>query len=320
MTPDYYKILEVTRNASDAEIKKQYRRLARKYHPDVSKLRNAEKRFKEINEAYEVLKDKTKRQNYDQFGDPKGSPWQGQSGYRQQPGGNASNEQFNFNFEQGSDNFGGFGQGSFSDIFERMFNSKAENMGRRGASQQRTQQSSSRQNQTSADAKTLDIKVKLEDIVRGAEKIFNLTLPGEKEVKRIKVKIPQGITEGKKIRLSGQGTQGRDILLRINYEPHDYFQVDGNDLYLQLPITEWEAALGASVSVPTLAGNVEIKIPQGSQSGRKLRIKGYGLGKPAGELYTILQIKLPPSLNAEAEKLYQKLKQTCPFNPREHFR
>ena len=322
MALDYYKILGVSRNASDAEIKKQYRRLARKYHPDVSKLKDAEARFKEINEAYEVLKNKEKRKNYDQFGHPDGNPFQ--SGFHTGAGsaGQAGAQSWS------SSDFGGFGQGSFSDIFERMFNQGARKQHNRqggfnqghhlnfttGANARSSKQTGSDETQ-----QIVNISVSLEDAYQGAEKSFRINIPGHKQAKRLKVKIPAGIKEGQKIRLSGQGGHGQDLYLKVKYKPHPLFQVKGNDIYLDLPVTVWEAALGEKISVPTLSQPVGLKIPPGSQSGKKLRLKNRGLGKPAGDLYVNLQIKLDPQPDANMLKLYQQMKKISHFNPRSHF-
>jgi len=306
MALDYYKILGVDKNASDDEIKKQYRRLARKYHPDVSKLRNAEKRFKEINEAYDVLKSKEKRANYDQFGSPDGNPW-GAGGFTPPPGGRSS---------QGDD-FGGFGQGSFSDIFGKMFN--------QGGSQ-RSQRSpfddpfSGGPKTSKPEAQTVDVSVDLEDIYNGGNKTFVLTMPGQQEPKRLKVKIPKGVKEGQKIRLSGQGNQGSDLFLKINYKKHSLYQVEGPDIMLDLPLTPWEAALGTQVSIPTLGGKVEMKIPPGSQGGKKMRLKGRGLGnKAVGDQYVTIVIKIPPETDKKLAALYEKMKNLSQYNPRPHF-
>jgi len=315
MALDYYQILGVSKNASDAEIKSQYRKLARKYHPDVSKLKNAEKRFKEVNEAYDVLKNKEKRRQYDMFGHAGGAAGAGFN-----PGGGFNAGGFNQGQESGFQGFGQGGFGSFSDIFENMFKNQSQssagfNRSSRTQNTQHTQQQS-----RSSNAQTLDIHVPLEDVFLGAEKVFNLSIPGEKNPKKIKVKIPKGITAGKKIRLPNQGKHNNDILLKINYSKHDLYEVKDNDILLNLPITIWEAAIGATISVPTLGGKVDLKIPPDSQSGRKLRLKGQGLGSPAGDLYVTLMIKIPPSTNNELAKLYSQIKHCAPYDPREHFK
>jgi curved DNA-binding protein len=316
MPTDFYKILGVERNASDAEIKKQYRRLARKYHPDVSKLKNAEKRFKEVNEAYDVLKNKEKRSNYDNFGSADGNPYGG-GGFRPPPNGGPQ-----YQSSRGADagDFGGFGQGNFGDIFDTMFNSGGQTQqshdgfssrpgagtgGFSGASNKPAEQS-------------IEVSVSLEDVFNGAEKTFRLSLPGQKEPKRLKVKIPKGIKEGQKIRLSKQGSNGADVFLVIKYTKHHLYTLEANDVFINLPITVWEAALGTTLTIPTLGGNVEMKIPAGSQSGKKLRLKGRGLGKVPGYQYVTLLIKLDPNPNKEVEELYTKIKELSDFNPREN--
>ncbi|MFK5987076.1 MAG: DnaJ C-terminal domain-containing protein [Pseudomonadota bacterium] len=311
MPTDYYKILGVDRNASDDEIKKQYRRLARKYHPDVSKLRNAEKRFKEVNEAYDVLKNKEKRNNYDRFGSADGNPFQG-GGFTPPPNGGAG-----FNSANRSD-FGGFGQGSFSDIFDKMFNQEAPS----GQPQDGFSRSSGFTGNPQASTQpeqTIEVSVSLEDVFSGSEKTFRLSLPGLKEAKRLKVKIPKGIKEGQKIRLSKQGSQGADLYLKIKYKKHQLYTIEGNDIHLNLPITVWEAALGGTLSIPTLGGIVEMKIPAGSQSGKKLRLKGRGLGIVPGNQYVTLLIKLESDPDSKMQKLYQQMKEISLFNPRETF-
>jgi curved DNA-binding protein len=310
MPLDYYKILGVSHSSSDDEIKKQYRRLARKYHPDVSKLKNAEKRFKEVNEAYDVLKNKEKRSNYDRFGSADGNPFQG-GGFKPPPQGGAR-----YRSSGQQNDFGGFGQGSFSDIFDHMFTG--------GGSSQRQDGFSSdagfTQNQSSkAPEQTIEVSVSLEDVYQGIEKTFRLTLPGQKEAKRLKVKIPKGIKEGQKIRLNKQGHQGADLFLKIQFKKHHLFSIEGNDIHLNLPITVWEAALGATLSIPTLGGTVEMKMPAGSQSGKKLRLKGRGLGANPGDQYVTLLIKLDPKPNKEMDKIYQQMKKLSQFNPREKF-
>lgn len=306
---DYYKILGVSRSSSDAEIKKQYRRLARKYHPDVSKEANAETRFKEISEAYDVLKDKKKRANYDQFGTPDGNPFGG-GGFTPPPGGGGN----------WKGNFGGFNQGSFNDIFDNMFK------GARGG--QFNDNPFSGQQRSHAQSRGKDnnvvIHVDLEDAFHGANRTINLRIPGESGTKKLKIKIPKGIKEGQKIRLGGQGSKGQhrngDLLLEIKFNKHRYFTVDGKDIHLTLPITPWEAALGAKVSIPTLGGKVDMKLPPNTQSGKKLRLKGRGMpGKEPGDQYVQLQIIAPEAKTEEMKKLYEKMAKISDFNPRKGF-
>ncbi|MCU7835071.1 MAG: DnaJ domain-containing protein [gamma proteobacterium symbiont of Taylorina sp.] len=304
---DYYKTLGVKHNASDAEIKKQYRRLARKYHPDVSKLSNAEARFKEINEAYDVLKDKEKRSNYDHFGAAGANPFGG--GFTPPPGGARSN-------------FGGFGQGNFSDIFDNMFKNA-----RGGQFNESTfsQQGASQQGRASkGENQTVKISVTLEDAYHGANRTINIHIPGESGNKKLKIKIPKGIKEGQKIRLSGQGSHGvhskGDLLLEVSFAKHKHFTIDEKDISLILPITPWEAALGTSLSIPTLGGIVEMKLPENTKGGKKLRLKGRGLpGKHAGDQYVILQIMTPEADTDELKKLYKKMQDISQFNPREGY-
>ena len=306
---DYYKVLGVNRNASDAEIKKQYRRLARKYHPDVSKLSNAEARFKEISEAYDVLKDKEKRANYDQFGSVDGNPFQG--GFTPPPGGGWGGSR---------SNFGGFNQGSFSDIFDNMFKNA------RGGKFQNDPFSHQSQHQGKAkgDDQTVSISVDIEDAYHGANRTVNLHVPGEAGNKKLKVKIPKGIKEGQKIRLGGQGKKGLhingDLLLEIKFNKHKYFTVEEKDIILTFPIAPWEAALGAKLSIPTLGGTVEMKLPANTKGGKKLRLKGRGLpGKEAGDQYVILQIVTPEAKTDEMKKLYEDMELISQFNPRDNF-
>lgn len=296
---DYYKILGVSRGASTDEIKKSYRRLARKYHPDVSKEANAETRFKEVTEAYEVLKDKDKRSAYDQLG----SNWkQGQD----------------FTPPPGWENMGGFGgagfggagaaSGGFSDFFESVFGG--------GFGGGRAQHAAGHRQQAhkGADARG-KVDVTLEEVHKGCER--TITLAGGKQVK---VKIPAGVTDGRKIRLGGQGGPGTfggpngDLYLEVHILPHRRFRLDGASIYLDLPVAPWEAAFGAKVQVPTLDGKVEVTIPKGSQSGRKLRLKGRGVhGK--GDFYVVMQIHQPLADDTDMQQCYEQMQKTG-FNPR----
>lgn len=284
MSKDYYKTLGVARNAAAAEIKKAYRRLAKKYHPDVSKEVNAETRFKEVNEAYDTLSNKKKRAEFDQFGS------EGQQ-YRQHAG-------------QHSRAGAGFGGGgSFdSSIFDNIFNRRSS-AGGGGFSPKPAQN----QNAT--------INVSLEDVFLGASKPIHLS-NGQK----LQVKIPKGIEAGKKIRLAGKGINGGDLILKIEINPHRRFKLKGKDIIVELPVAPWEAALGTRVTVPTLAGNIKLTVPAGSQTGRKMRLKGRGLpGQPAGNQYIVIQIHIPTA-STETEKHYYKDMQTqfAGWNPREN--
>lgn len=289
---DYYKILEVSRDAPQDEIKKAYRKLARKYHPDVSKVANAEEKFKEIGEAYEVLKDSEKRAQYDQFGSSYG---QGQS----------------FNPPPGwGQHAGASGGGNFSSFFESMFGG---GMGGGGMGDNFFAQGED------VNAK---VTVTLEDAFSGAKKAIRRPA-GSNQTGTINVKIPAGITSGKKIRLSGQGKAGMggkagDLYLEIHIAPHAHYRLEDKDIYLDLPIAPWEAAFGAKVTVPTLAGKINLTIPANAKSGQKMRLKGRGLpSKEPGDQFVVLQIMTPPADTDKAKELYQQMSEELNFNPRE---
>ena len=288
---DYYKILGVSRTATPEEIKKAYRTLARKYHPDVSKEENAEEKFKEVGEAYEVLRDKDKRAQYDQFG---GQFRHGQS-FSAPPG--------------WEEHVGGFGQGNFSSFFENMFG---------GMGGGRSDNFFAKGEDVSA-----KITISLEDAFNGSNKSIRRPA-GATQTGTVSVKIPAGIEPGKKIRLTGQGKAGMngkpgDLYLEIQIAPHSLYRLEGKDVYLDLPITPWEAALGAKITAPTLAGKISLNIPEGARSGQKMRLKGRGLpGKTAGDQFVVLQIMTPPANTAEAKKFYQQMAEKLPFNPREN--
>ena len=289
---DYYKILEVSRDAPQDEIKKAYRKLARKYHPDVSKVANAEDKFKEVGEAYEVLKDSEKRAQYDQFGSSYG---QGQS----------------FNPPPGwGQHAGASGSGNFSNFFESMFGG---GMGGGGTGDGFF---------TQGEDVNAKITISLEDAFNGAKKSIRRPA-GANQNGTINVKIPAGITPGKKIRLSGQGKAGMggnagDLYLEINIAPHAHYRLEDKDIYLDLPIAPWEAAFGAKVTVPTLAGKINLTIPENAKSGQKMRLKGRGLpGKEPGDQFVVLQIITPPADSDIAKQLYQQMAEELNFNPRE---
>jgi len=295
---DYYKILGVERDASDAEIKKAYRRLARKYHPDVSKEADAEKHFKEIGEAYEVLKDPQKRQSYDQLG----ANWKAGEQFRPPPGWESA----------GFGGFGGHASGfdgasGFSDFFESMFGGGFTQSSRGGHPFQQAGQ-----DQNAA------INVSIREAYHGANRTIRLS-----NGKSLQVKIPKGITSGKKIRLSGQGTQGvnggpnGDLYLEVTVVNDALYELQGKDIYLNVNIAPWEAALGGKIEITTLDGQIELKIPANSNSGRKMRLTGKGLpGSPAGDLYVRLLIVSPPANTEEEKTFYENMKNTFSFNPR----
>jgi curved DNA-binding protein len=300
---DYYKIMGVARDATQDEIKRSYRKLARKYHPDVSKEANAEARFKELGEAYEVLKDAEKRAAYDQLG----ANYKGGQEFRPPPDWNSG-----FEFSGGDDS-------DYSDFFASLFG-----QGFRAGGPGRAQPHAKGEDHH---AKVLIV---LEDTFQGATRTITLRVPSVDtqghvitKDRVLNVAIPKGIREGQHIRLSGQGSPGfgqgqaGDLYLQVEFRPHPLYRVDGRDLYLDLPVTPWEAALGATVKVPTLGGIVELKIPEGSVSGRKMRLKGRGIpGDPPGDCYVILTIALPPADTESAKELYRKMEKELNFNPR----
>lgn len=326
---DYYQIMGIERSATQDEIKRAYRKLARKYHPDVSKEPDAEKRFKEVGEAYEVLKDPEKRAAYDQLG----SNWKAGQDFNAPPDWDAGFEFRGGDFTgAGGSQFHGFGNtenGTFSDFFESLFGRGFQQAGAR--TRGGFQQHDFHQAGNDHHAKIL---IDLEDAMHGATRSISLRVPdvdhsGHVTTKErvLKVNIPKGIKQGQHIRLSGQGNPGigqgkaGDLYLEIEFNPHSIYRVDGRDVYLDLPVTPWEAALGANVKVPTPGGPVDLKIKPGSANGNKMRLKGRGIpassgNTSTGDLYVILQVAIPPA-NTESEKAaYEKMKQTFRFNPR----
>ena len=308
---DYYEIMGIDRDATQDEIKRAYRKLARKYHPDVSKEADAEVMFKQVGEAYEVLKDPEKRVAYDQLGKAGAAGTAGE-GFTPPPNWDAG-----FEFSGG-----GFTEGdsaAHSDFFESLFG--------QGARQAQAQQRNYRMRGEDHHAKVL---IDLEDAYKGATRTITLQAPeldaqGHVATRNrtLNVKIPKGIRAGQKIRLNGQGSPGTgdgpagDLYLEMEFREHPFYRIEQHDLYLDLPVAPWEAALGASVKTPTPAGVIDLKIPAGSASGRKMRLKGRGIpAKEPGDIYVILKIALPPADSDEAKALYEKMQQQMPFNPR----
>ncbi|WP_374089280.1 DnaJ C-terminal domain-containing protein [Methylomicrobium lacus] len=304
---DYYKIMGVERKATPEEIKRAYRKLARKYHPDVSKERDAEAKFKEVGEAYEVLKDPKKRAAYDRIG---------QNWREGQPFTPPPDWQREFDFGKG---FSGGRATGFSDFFETLFGGFASQEGvfHRGF-------------QGRGEDQHARILIDLEDAYHGGVRMIALNMPeidGQGRIvsnqKTLNIKIPRGIQAGQRIRLSGQGMPGMqggqsgDLYLEVEFNKHRLFHAKGKDIAIELPVTPWEAALGATVPVPTLGGKVEVKIPPGSQSGSQLRLKGRGLpAATPGDQFVTLKIVTPPAASAEAKALYQKMAELMPMNPR----
>lgn len=312
---DYYETLGVPRDATQEDVKRAYRRLARKYHPDVSKEPDAEARFKEIGEAYEVLKDKEKRAAYDRLG----ANWRAGEEFTPPPEWETS-----FDFRDFGNLGGGVGGFGFSDFFETLFGGPRRSPGP-GAG------FTGRPAQRGGDERA-KVRISLEEAYQGTDRALQLQVPegdahGQITLKTrtLRVKIPRGVTPGQQIRLAGQGRSGLgggargDLYLEVEIEPHPLFRVEGKDIYLNLPIAPWEAALGATIKVPTLGGYVDVKIPPGSQSGRKLRLKGRGLGGAhAGDQYVIIQIVVPDADTEPARELYQRMAREMAFNPRAH--
>lgn len=274
---DYYETLGVKPDATEAEIKSAYRRLARKFHPDVSKEANAEERFKAVNEANEVLSDAKKRAHYDRL---RAGGYRGGEEFRPPPG---FGEDVQFDF-------GDSGMGGFSDFFESLFGHRA---GARGAAP------------TGRPApQRARIDIDLETVYAGGTRRI------EVDGRTLDVKIPAGIGAGQSIRLSGQAVGGRDLLLEIGYQPHRVFELEGRDVIHRLAVTPWEAALGAELAVPTLAGEVSLRIPPGSDRGRRLRLRGRGLpGEPAGDQYVVIEIRAPAPTSDAQRHAYRELAQ-----------
>lgn len=308
---DYYAIMGVKRDATQDEIKRAYRKQARKYHPDVSKEKDAEKHFKEIGEAYEVLKDPEKRVAYDQLG----ANWKAGQDFQPPP-----------DWEQGFVfHGGGFTSADakqFSDFFETLYGRGGFTQGYSGQTFKGFQ---ARGEDTHA-----KVMIDLEDAYLGATRTLTLKhtelgADGRPQLteRTLNVRIPKGVRQGQHIRLAKQGGAGigkgapGDLYLEIKFRPHKLYHVEGRDVYLDLPVAPWEAALGAAVKIPTPEGTVDLKIPSGSSSGRKLRLKGRGIpGKRPGNYYVVIQIALPPADSEVAKAAYRELEKTLPFNPR----
>jgi curved DNA-binding protein len=305
---DYYSIMGVPRTATQDEIKRAYRKLARKYHPDVSKEKDAEQRFKEVGEAYEVLGDAEKRAAYDQLG----ANWQAGQDFRPPPDWDAG-------FEFSGGGFTGADAGHFSDFFESLFGRGFG--GVRGGGEFHAH----------GQDRHAKILIDLEDAYTGATRTVSLRVPEVDAHGRVvtrdhklNVTIPKGIRAGQHLRLAGQGGAGvgqgkaGDLFLEIEFAPHRLYRVEDRDVYLDVPVTPWEAALGASIRVPTPAGAVDLKVPAGSASGRKLRLKGRGIpASTTGDFYVVLQLVTPPASDGAAKQFYERMTaQFKSFDPR----
>ena len=296
---DYYQILGVSRDADESDIKKAYRKLARRYHPDVNKGADAEEKFKQVNEAYEVLKDSDKRQAYDRFG----ADWK----HGQQFDGSG--------FGGGNYTGGGFSSGDFSDFFESIF----------GGGFQQQQGSPFQQPKRRGADQQLKLDISLEEAFNGGTKTIQFAKnPGSSEMKKLKINIPSGVSNGQKIRLAKQGQpsvdgdEPGDLYLKMNILPHRLFRLEKQDVVLRLPITPWEAAEGAKLKVPTLSGEVELTIKPGIQSGQKMRLKGKGMpgSSQAGDQFVEIMIQTPPAADEKAKQFYADVKAQFDFNPR----
>ncbi|NVM78824.1 curved DNA-binding protein [Duganella sp. SG902] len=307
---DYYQTLGVAKTASDEEIKKAYRKLVRKYHPDVSKEADAQKKTQEINEAYGVLGDAEKRAAYDDLG--RGQQYRAGQEFRPPPdwgrgfGGGAGG---------GFGGAGGFGGGDpgsdfFADLFANLGGGRRRQAPRRGEDSHAS------------------ITIDLADSYTGATRTISLMVAERDAQDRIvtrernlSVNIPKGVTAGQQLRLSGQGQPGAagpgDLYLEIQFRPHARYRVDGRDVYQTVPVAPWEMALGGEIEVATPSGKVNVTVPAGSQSGRKLRLRGRGIpGKEAGDLYLLLEVVLPPAATDKQRELYQTMAREMAFNPR----
>ncbi len=319
---DYYEVLEVPRTASADEIKKSYRRLARKYHPDVSKSAGTENRFKEVSEAYEVLGDVEKRKRYDELG----PNWQAGQDFQPPPGWGGGGARYEF---RGAPR-GGFDprQGAdFSDFFESIFGERFRQAGQGGGPWAEEAGWSDRGQDQEA-----SVTISLDDAYRGAKKSISLQFAEpdargrvQRRTRTYEVRIPAGTTQGARIRLAGQGGgagnggQAGDLFLNVNLAPDSRFKVDGHDLETEVPVTPWEAALGARITVPTPDGQAAIQIPPGSESGHRLRLRGKGLPHKTtpGDLFAVLRIVVPKRLSARERELFEELGRVSTFKPRE---
>jgi len=303
---DYYKVMGVARDATEAQIKQAYRKLARKYHPDVSKEKDAEARFKEVGEAYEVLKSAEKRAAYDQLG----KDYRPGQDFRPPP-----------NWDSGFEFSGaGAGNADYSDFFDSLFGAQARSGRSRGG----------HFHPERGEDHHAKVLLDLEAALNGGARTFTLRVPEIDQNGRLvskertlNVQVPKGILAGQQIRLAGQGARAHDsgtagdLYIEVDFQPHPLYRVDGRDLALELPVAPWEAALGATVKTPTPTGMVDLKIPAASHAGSKLRLKGRGIpANPPGDFYVILQIALPAANDDKAKAAYAAFAAALPFDPR----
>jgi len=312
---DYYETMGLARDASPDAIKRAYRKLARKFHPDVSKEKGAEEKFKAMQEAYEVLKDPEKRAAYDRLG----ANWRAGQEFRPPP--EWAREYESASGRPDTDDAG------FSDFFSSLFGggshfdgAGARGRGRRGFS-------------APGQDHTAIVEISLDEAYRGSTRNIELSSPqpgpdGQvtAQARTLKVSIPPGVMAGQRIRLAGQGSRGfgggkaGDLFLEISLQKHPHFTAEGRDIELKLPLAPWEAVFGATVAVPTLGGKVDMRIPKGARSGQRLRLKGRGLpGNPPGDQFVELKLVLPPADSPRAIDLYEQMQRDLVFNPRAEF-
>jgi curved DNA-binding protein len=308
---DYYAVMGVERDASQDEIKRAYRKLARKYHPDVSKEPDAEARFKELGEAYEVLKDPEKRAAYDGLG----TKWQAGQDFRPPP-------DWNEGFEFHGGGFTGASPEQFSDFFDSLFGRTAPGGGFAGTSR--------REFHARGEDTYAKILIDLEDAYSGRTRPVTLEHteagPGGRpavKTRTLNVTIPKGVRQGQHIRLAGQGSPGigrggrGDLFLEVEFRPHRFYRVDGTDVFVDLPVAPWEAALGATVKAPTPSGYVDLRIPPNSSNGRKLRLKDRGIpARQPGDLFVVLNVALPKADSEAAKNAYTEFARAFDFDPR----
>ncbi|MBW4706307.1 DnaJ domain-containing protein [Roseobacter sp. YSTF-M11] len=303
---DYYKALGVKRDATADEIKRAFRKAARKYHPDINTSADAEAKFKDVNEAYEVLSDPEKRAAYDQLG---AEPPRGAGGYQPPPGWDSG-----FAFSEG----GPGPEGAFSDFFETLFRRGGAAGGHRASGR-------------GADSHA-QLMIDIEDAYRGAARTLTMRSPVvgpdgavTLQERSVSVSVPKGIMQGQHIRLAGQGASSfgggpaGDLFLEVSFAPHPIYRPEGKDLHLDLPVAPWEAVLGGHVVMPTPGGKVDLRIPESARTGQKLRLKGKGLpGTPAGDIYATLKIVNPKVTTEEARAFFEEMAKVMPFDPRAH--
>jgi curved DNA-binding protein len=324
---DYYETLGVSLTATEAEIKAAYRKLARKYHPDVNKEAGAEEQFKEIGEAYAVLKDTEKRAAYDRFG----ANWKNGQDFTPPPNWNEGFEYSDTDYGGGHPGYGGGFEGDQSEFFESLFGRGKHRQGGRGSNSGNPRQGMNFKGQDHH-AKIL---IDLTDAYNGAKRTIALHMPTQDasghvttQERKLDVSIPKGIKAGQNLRLSGQGGPGigegpaGDLYLEIEFHQSPIYRVDGKDVFIDIPLSPWEAALGTTVNIPTPAGStLELKIPAGTVAGRKMRLKGKGIpSAEPGDLFVVPTIALPPADSDAHKEAYQAFEKAFDFNPRTHLK